>query len=104
MVVRKVCGNLYDDLERFVMNNDDLEKLEDSLSEFNIFEAIGAVRSELRHSDFLAFLLSPNKEHGLGDYFLKSLLMEGVSNFSSDLNAAHIDIMDMHDAEVKRVE
>ena len=37
--------------------SDGLEKLEGMLSGFNIFEAIGAVNRELRHSDFLAFLL-----------------------------------------------
>jgi hypothetical protein len=52
-------------LEKFVTNNQELERLEALLAEFNIFEAIGVVRQELRHSDFLAFLLtllSANKE------------------------------------------
>lgn len=43
-------------LEAFVVDNHDLERLEALLAEFNIFEA---VRQELRHSDFLAFLLDP---------------------------------------------
>lgn len=31
-------------LERFVVDNKDLEKLESELAKFNIFEAIGVVR------------------------------------------------------------
>ena len=59
-------------LEDFVVGNRDLERLEALLAEFNIFEAIGVVRQELRHSDFLAFLLDPHQSHGLGDDFLKA--------------------------------
>ena len=40
-----------------VVGNSDLEELEGRLEKFNIFEAIGVVRQELRHSNFLAFLL-----------------------------------------------
>ena len=61
-------------LEALVVDNPDLERLEALLDQFNIFEAIGAVRQEVRHSDFLAFLLNPQQNHGLGDTFLKRLL------------------------------
>jgi hypothetical protein len=44
-------------LESFVVDNSDLEHLKQLLRQFNIFEAIGAVRHELRHSDFLGSLL-----------------------------------------------
>ena len=36
-------------LARFVVENPELEQLEALLAEFNIFEALGAVRQELRH-------------------------------------------------------
>lgn len=50
-------------LEAFVVENPELEELEALLSQFNLFEAIGAVRMEVRHSDFLAFLLDPSQKH-----------------------------------------
>jgi hypothetical protein len=46
-------------LEAFIVDNPELERLEDLLSEFNLFEALGAVRQEIRHSDFLSYLLDP---------------------------------------------
>jgi PD-(D/E)XK nuclease superfamily protein len=49
-------------------------RLDRSLRRFNIFEAIGAVRQELRHSDFLAFLLHPYSSHGLKGRFAAILL------------------------------
>ena len=63
-------------LEAFVVDNPELEHLEVLLEQFNIFEAIRVVRQELRHSDFLAFLLNPQENHGLVDVFRKRLLQK----------------------------
>jgi hypothetical protein len=90
-------------LESFVVENKDLEQLETLLAQFNIFEAIGAVQQELRHSDFLAFLLDPSQNHGLGDLFLKRLLMRVLSNTSdAPLSPVEIDVADLHEAVVWR--
>jgi PD-(D/E)XK nuclease superfamily len=92
-------------LERFVVDNSDLERLESLVTQFNVFEAIGAVRHELRHSDFLAYLLSPYQNHGLGDSFARRLLQRAVS-FAGDveipLTAIHLDTGDFGDLEVLR--
>ena len=63
----------YELLQKLVVDNSALERLESLITGFNIFEAIGAVRQEPRHSDFLAFLLDPGADHGLGDAFAKRL-------------------------------
>jgi hypothetical protein len=52
----------------------DFERLGRALSGLNFFRATGLAWSELRHSDFLAFLLSPTESHRLGDRFLKRFL------------------------------
>jgi LysR family transcriptional regulator, glycine cleavage system transcriptional activator len=54
-------------------------------SRLNIFEATGIHRQEIRHSNFLAFLLRPQESHGLGDAFLKRLLQKALDNTSLDL-------------------
>jgi hypothetical protein len=54
----------------------DFHDLKRQIGEFNILEALGVRRQELRHSDFLAFLLNPTDRHGQGDYFLKRFLQE----------------------------
>jgi hypothetical protein len=90
-------------LEAFVVDNHDLERLEALLAEFNVFEALGAVRQELRHSDFLAFLLDPLQNHGLGDAFLKRFLKRVlVGAGSPPLSAVDIDVADLRGALVQR--
>jgi hypothetical protein len=49
-----------------LFDDDDFKAIHARMSCFNLFEAIGAVRGELRHSNFLAYLLSPGRSHGLG--------------------------------------
>lgn len=46
---------------------------------FNLFDAIGMVRQEIRHSRFLAFLLDPRNPHGLGDAFLRAMLLAAAA-------------------------
>jgi hypothetical protein len=96
----------YKALEAFLINNPDLEELEALLDQFNIFEAIGAVRQELRHSGFLAFLLNPKQPHGLGDALLKRLLQRAVAMFDSDLTetvtAIDLALWDLTDMIVLR--
>src|SRR6476661_6772979 len=69
-------------LEDFVLENEDLERLEAQLDRFNIFKAVGAVRQELRHSDFLAFLMDPQQAHGLGVLFVTRLLQRALREFA----------------------
>jgi hypothetical protein len=38
------------------------------------FEAVGMVRQEIRHSNFLAYILDPNRPHGFGILLLKSFI------------------------------
>lgn len=38
------------------------------------FEALGAARTEIRHSNFLANLITPNASHGFGEVLLRSFL------------------------------
>jgi hypothetical protein len=80
-------------LEAFVVANADLDTLEALLAQFNIFDAIGVARQELRHSDFLAFLLDPRQSHGLGDAFLKRLLQAAL--IGAQDAAAPISVIDL---------
>ncbi len=63
---------------RAFAGDEQLYQLEAVLTNFNIFEAIGATHRELAHSHFLAYLLDPEQNHRLGDEFLKRFLREAV--------------------------
>jgi len=93
-------------LEEFIHENAELEQLEEIVDEFNIFTALDIVNNEMRHSNFLSWLMNPNESHGLGDYFLthflkkisfkaSSLGIEGPSIFD-------IDSWNFDDAEIIR--
>ena len=66
-------------LENFIIDNRDLENLEDRIAEFNIFEVLGIEKSENRHSAFLAWLMDPKANHGLGNYFVRKFLLHVTS-------------------------
>ena len=63
-------------LESLVLEGDDLASLEASIGRFNVFHALGVARAEIRHSAFLAWMLAPSESHGLGDLFLKPVLLD----------------------------
>ena len=90
-------------LEAFVIDNPELDHMEALIAEFNIFEAMGAVRQELRHSDFLAFMLSPSEKHGLDDQFLKRFLMRVLSVADDPpISPIRINVADFSGASVER--
>lgn len=90
-------------LENFVIENDELEQLESRLAEFNLFETLGLQHYEIRHSNTLAYLLSPTESHGLGDYFLKRFLIHTLAeNELGVLSPVKVDSWTFADARVRR--
>lgn len=85
-------------LERFTLD-EDLARLEKLTSQFNIFEAVGMIRQEIRHSNLLAWLLNPAQNHGLGDSFLKGLLRQTGIKSKSRID---VDTWDLSATEVRR--
>ena len=90
-------------LEDLVLDSD-LDRLEGFTAGFNIFESIGAVRREIRHSDFLSFLLNPKESHGLYDVFLKSILFGVVkcNRSATGISPIDIDLLELSSIEVRR--
>ena len=95
-----------DALKAFIDDNEDLEQLETILDQFNLFESLGLVRHEIRHSAFLRWLLDPSETHGLGDYWLRQFLRqvikagEGVSD--DFLTLFDLDALNLGQAEVRK--
>ena len=95
-----------DALKAFIDDNEDLERLETILDQFNLFESLGLVRQEIRHSAFLRWLLDPRETHGLGDYWLRQFLRqiikagEGISD--GFLSLFDLDDLNLGQAEVRK--
>ncbi len=60
--IKELYDSLIDD-KRF-------DELELGLNKPNLFEILRIPRNEIRHSNFLSWLLNPKGSHGLGDIFL----------------------------------
>lgn len=79
-------------IEALVVGNAEFARLEALLRKFNIFDALGIERQEIRHSNFLAFLLNPAETHGLGELFLKRFLQRALALGGDRAQVTPLDI------------
>lgn len=90
-------------LENLLLS-EDLEELSNLADEFNIFNTLNLNDNEIRHSNFLGWLLNPYETHKLGDYFLKEILKLALKEHSGNENvkASLSDVIfnDFSDTEI----
>lgn len=90
---------LYNDLLKDI----EFDKLELGLQNPNIFEVLKISKTEIRHSNFLSWMLNPSSSHQLGDVFLKRFLREVfLSETFNDINQVDVEGMDLSNVEVYR--
>lgn len=80
------------EIENFIINNEDLSKIESHINRFNPIRVMKMERRETSHSAILGWLLNPKGNHGLGNLFLKRFLAEALKNSSKDIELAALDI------------
>lgn len=93
------------ELEKFIYDNPELEKLEAVIDQFNIFSSLGIINQEIRHSNFLAWLLDPSETHNLSDYFVNlflKLALKTGNTKNSELSIFDIETFDLTDLKVYR--
>ncbi len=93
-----------ENLEELFVNNKVFDDIEDHINQFNPIKIMGMERMEIRHSAILAWLLTPNGSHGLGERFLKAFLAEAFQGRSAQNNLSSLSIIqeDFTDAEVSK--
>lgn len=89
-------------LEKLVLDPD-LATLEANLNVFNIMNVLKVETSETVFSSFLAWLLNPRENHGLGTYFLKYFLMR-CAKISNVFSVIYIDKLNLSNAIVRTEE
>ena len=81
-----------------LLTSEDLAELNaKSDNKFNIFQALKLQNNEVKHSNFLGWLLTPFESHNLMDCFLKELLKIALQN---DTSLVDIILSDLTDAKV----
>lgn len=86
-------------LERLLLDEDFLSL--SAAQPFNLFEAMGMARAEIRHSHFLAHLLNPSGSHGLGDRLLRDFLTH-VCRGHPTFRVVDVQLADFDDVVVER--
>ncbi|PTM96113.1 PD-(D/E)XK nuclease family protein [Mycoplana dimorpha] len=94
-------------LEKLLLEDANFAELEREFDQYCPFEALGMVRSEVRHGNYLSYLLSPGRPHGFNTQVLRAFLMcitqkcvSLQSEFS--LKALDVHLMDIDQADVRR--
>ena len=91
-------------LRAFLLDIDCLTPLNEWTGTFNLFDVLKIARTEIRHSNVLSWLLTPNENHGLGDSILKGFIQYVVTNFydENDPSIFSTLLMDCHDFVIQR--
>lgn len=66
-------------LKNFLLDIDCLDQLDEWTGKFNMFDILKITRAEIRHSNLLAWLLTPNENHGLNDSIIKGFIQYAVT-------------------------
>jgi len=95
LLLKKLYNNL--------INDEDFDRLELGLNQPNIFEILKISKTEIRHSNFLSWLINPKGSHGLGEIFLKKFLREVFSSEkSTNIDQIEVNKIDYSNVEIIR--
>lgn len=83
-----------------IIRDHDFELIELTLKEPNIFQTLSIERMEIRHSNFIAYILDPRESHGLGDVVIRKLLRD----IFSDTKVSSRDIFDADTLNLQNIE
>lgn len=90
-------------LYRDLLEDEEFDQIDLDLKTPNIFHILGISRAELKHSNFLAWLLDPNESHGLGRIFLTKFLRKLVaSGIVENLDEFEIEDLNFNNVELRR--
>lgn len=90
-------------LQDFLLDIDCLDELFPWVAKFNIFDVLKISRTEIRHSNVLAWLLDANENHGLGDMFIREIMQTLVEeDDSGKYDVFRLLLLDFHSFTVYR--
>lgn len=77
-----------------IARNKDFLRLHRELNKFNIFHATGMKNQEIKHTQFLGYLLDPNESHGLKEEFLLRFIQSLPKQATG--SACNINLLDFN--------
>ena len=86
-----------------MVSDPDFDRLELGLKKPNIFDVLKVETNEVRHSNFVAWLLDPNGSHKLGNIFLKRFLRQVfASNKFSSVSSIDVEAFPLEKVQIQR--
>lgn len=82
------------ELEKLLLDIEVLDQIESKVNVFNLFETLDIHRTEIRHSNVIAWLMKPLENHGLGDIFLKKFLQHTYLGNKTHLDKSHFSMFE----------
>lgn len=90
-------------LQSFLLNIDCLDELSMWTEKFNIFDVLKISRTEIRHSNMLAWLFDANENHGLGDKFVKKVMQKFIEkNLNGKFDVFETLLLDFYSFNIYR--
>jgi len=86
-----------------IISDTQFEEIELILKDPNIFKALSIERKEIRHSNFISYILNPQENHGLKDIVLRKFLKDIFSDNKADSRTIFdADTLDLQSVEIRR--
>ena len=103
-MVEKFFDNEINKLYDNFLNDEDVKKLIDDRADDkpNIFQILKVTNAEIRHSNFLSWLLDPSSNHNLGDVVLKGFIKEIINTSDIFDDEFTVENINFEDVEVRR--
>lgn len=73
-------------LKNFLLDIDCVDQLNEWTGKFNMFDILKITRAEIRHSNLLAWLLTPYENHGLYDSVIKGVIQFAITSLPNNEN------------------
>lgn len=89
-------------LKAFLLDIECLDPLSKWTSKRNLFDILKISRTEIRHSNMLAWLLNPSENHGLGDSVLCGFIQYYVTNYRAVDNVFSTLLLDCYSFTIMR--
>lgn len=90
-------------LKKFLLDIDCLNELLPWTGKFNLFDVLKISRTEIRHSNMLAWLLNANENHGMGGAYIKALIQRMAANDDAGrYDVFHLALMDFYSSLTKK--
>lgn len=93
------AGDTVEDQYARLLADLDFDNIELLMGKPNVFNALGIAHYEIRHSNFLAWLLDPHQNHNLRNIFLSRFLRDLIS----DSRSSEISLIDIPDLLVENL-